>query len=448
MNYKKTISLFIIGLIFFPIFAFAQISSEERAKLEAELKQLEAEIASKQQDLKNQKGQSSTLSREITTLKTQIDKARLNIKAKTLQITKLSGQIDEKEGEITGLESKITEQRSSLAQLIRKTNEMDNSNLIHLLLSGENISQFYADVDSFSSIKKELRNVVLGVKETKASTEKQKNELESKQDEALDAKAELEKNRKQVEADQAYRNKLLSLSKNKEKEFESILSQQQKKAAQIKAKLFSFAGGQTAAIPFGTALSYAESAQSVTGVEASFTLAILMQESALGANVGKCYLTDKDSGAGVNVNGRTTYPNVMKPTRDVGPFISITNALGMDPYKTVVSCPIAGAGGWGGAMGPAQFIASTWSTVQSRVASSLGKSATNPWSAPDAIMASATYLSDLGASGGSYASQIRAACKYYGSGGTSCSYGKSVMSKKTAIQSDIDYLKQYGVSRR
>lgn len=446
MRKKIILSIFLIlALIQSASFSHAQVTIEERNRLEAELRQLEAEIAQKQNELKNQKGQSASLNKEISVLKTQIEKSKLNIKAKNLQITKISGQIDEKEGHIAELEERIGQQRSSLAQLIRKTNELDNTNLIHLLLSGKNISDFYSDTDSFSSVKKALRQTVLAVKEVKAQTEDQKMELEEKQDEALDAKAELERNKKQVEQDEAYRKKLLSLSKNKEKEFEQVLSENQKKAAAIKAKLFSFAGGATAAIPFGTALQYAENAENQTGVPAAFVLAILTQESSLGANVGKCYLTDGATGAGINVNGKNTYPNVMKPTRDVPPFLQITQSLGLDPYKTVVSCPIAGVAGWGGAMGPAQFIASTWQTISGRVSAVLGSA--NPWRAQDAILGSATYLSDIGASS-SYSSQIRAACRYYGSGGSSCSYGKSVMSRVDKIQADIDYLKQYGVSRR
>lgn len=419
----------------------AQVTDAERAKLESELKQLEAEIAQKQKELSNQKGQSSSLTKEIANLKGQIDKTKLNIKAKNLEIVKLSGQISDKTENIETLEGKIANQKDSLAQLIRKTHDLDGANMIHLILSGKDLSEFYSDVDSLSSIKKALRGTVLSVKEVKEDTEIQKNELEQKQDAELDAKAELERNKQKVESDEAYRKKLLSISKNKEKEYEKVLAENQAKAASIKARLFSFAGGQTKAIPFGTALQYAEQAERNTGTPAAFVLAILTQESALGANVGKCYLTDKDTGAGINVNGKTTYNNVMKPTRDVIPFINITTSLGMDPFKTVVSCPIAGVAGWGGAMGPAQFIASTWQGVASRVSAATGSA--NPWNARDSIMASSIYLSDLGANT-SYSSQIKAACRYYGSGGTSCSYGKSVMGRVTKIQADIDYLKQYG----
>ena len=176
-------------------------------------------------------------------------------------------------------------------------------------------------------------------------------------------------------------------------------------------------------------------------------MAILTHESSLGANVGKCYLTDTTSGAGVNVGTGKVWSNLMKPSRDVGPFLEIVGKLGFDPLKTVVSCPIAGVGGYGGAMGPAQFIASTWQIFEDRLKNTLGRDS-NPWNPEDAFMASSMYLSDLGAGSGTYTGEIKSACKYYGSGGSNCSYGKSVMNLKASIQSDIDYLVQYGVSRR
>jgi hypothetical protein len=61
-------------------------------------------------------------------------------------------------------------------------------------------------------------------------------------------------------------------------------------------------------------------------------------------------------------------------------------------------------------------------------------------------MASALYLSDLGASGGGFTAEKNAACKYYS--GSSCSassliasYGTSVMSLAATIQTtEIDKL--------
>jgi membrane-bound lytic murein transglycosylase B len=119
--------------------------------------------------------------------------------------------------------------------------------------------------------------------------------------------------------------------------------------------------------------------------------------------------------------------------------LSITGNFSFNAYQTAVSCPIAGAGGWGGAMGPAQFIPSTWQLFADRLKTILGYEA-NPWSAQDAFMASGMYLSDLGGVGASQSAQNRAACKYYGSGGSSCSYSRSVEKLKNTIQANIDLL--------
>ncbi|MEK7113767.1 MAG: lytic murein transglycosylase, partial [Patescibacteria group bacterium] len=212
-------------------------------------------------------------------------------------------------------------------------------------------------------------------------------------------------------------------------------------ANKIRSALFSLAG-TSEKIEFGTALEYANLAKQKTGIDPAFLLAILTQESSLGANVGKCYLTDASgpqAGYGVTIASGKTWTNLMKATRDVEPFLEITRRLGLDPLKTVVSCPVAGVAGYGGAMGPAQFIPSTWKLFENRLREMLGYDA-NPWAPKDAFMASAMYLTDLGAIGSSTSAQNKAACRYYGSGGSSCTYSKSVQKYKTKIQGDIDLL--------
>ena len=91
-------------------------------------------------------------------------------------------------------------------------------------------------------------------------------------------------------------------------------------------------------------------------------------------------------------------------------------------------------------MGPAQFIPSTWKGLEKRIASMIGVLIPNPWSPRDSFIASAIHLTDLGAKGASASAQNRAACKYYGSGGSSCSYSRSVMRLKSSIQANIDLL--------
>ena len=173
----------------------------------------------------------------------------------------------------------------------------------------------------------------------------------------------------------------------------------------------------------------------------AFILAVLTQESNLGKNVGQCYLTNTITGAGVGKNTGRAFTNVMKPSRDIQPFIDLGLRLGFDPLKQVVSCPQSS--GYGGAMGPAQFIPSTWSSYESRIASVSGRSVPNPWSAEDAIIAMSLYLGDLGAGAGGYTAERTSAAKYYAGGYWATagrSYANSVLALAGSIQSNIDFI--------
>ena len=397
-----------------------QNAQADKARLEAELSSLESEIAQKQVELTSQKGQSVSLNRDISILKTKIAKSQLDIQSKNLLIKKLGGEIIEKSKTINTLNGRI-----------------DDKSILALILSNETISDTYGDIDTFSSIKKGIKSSVDEINGVKTQTEAEKTVLEQKKNQETDTKVQLETAKKEVEMNEKDKQQLLAISKDKEKSYQKLLDEKAKRRSEILAVLFNLR--DASAIPFGTALEYANDASKITGVAPAFILAIITQESNLGTDQGSCYVTNMDTGAGASSKSGKTFPNVMKPTRDVKPFFEITTSVGRDPYKTLVSCPIASAGSssWGGAMGPAQFIPSTWQGIKNRVASALGIKTADPWYAKDALMASALFLKDLGAAGNSYTSQIKAACKYYGSGGSSCSYGKQVMARVTKIQTTM-----------
>jgi len=416
----------------------------EKARLQEELANLEKEIAAKQKQLESQKGKSVSISRDISILTSQIEKSKLDIKSKNLTIQKLGGEITAKGKTITALSTKIGREKESLAQLIRKERQIDNISIISLVLSQDNISDIYGDIDSFNSIKEGIRKSVEEITGIKTLTETERKELEKKKDQETDNKYELEAVKAKVEMSEAEKKNLLAISKNKEAEYQQVLAEKAKKRAQILAAIFNLVGSSTK-INFETALQYAKEAQKKTNIDPAFLLAVLTQESNLGSNVGQCYLTDTKTGAGVGANTGRVFPNVMKPMGlagrkgDIDDFFAITTAVGRDPFKTLVSCPIAGVGGYGGAMGPAQFIPSTWGGYKSRLKTILGHDA-DPWNPRDAFIASAMLLTDKGAIGNTASAQSRAACSYYGTTGATCAYSNSVMKLKIGIQNNIDLL--------
>lgn len=411
---------------------------EEKAQCTNLLNQTQNEINNLSTQLDSLKQTGASLERDKQVLAIQIKQAQLQIKAHELSIANLGKDIIKKTQVINQLNSKIDAGKESLSQILRKTNQIDDYSLPEVVLGANSLSTAFADLDAFDSVKLSLAGVFTELRDNKKANEDAKIDLSKKQDKEVDTKANIEAEKKKVEIASIQKQQLLNINKNKQSDYQKVIADKAAQVAQIKAALFKLAGGGSA-IPFGDAYRYAKEAAASTGVDPAFVLAILTQESNLGSNVGKCYLTDTQTGAGVSSTGKT-FPNVMKASRDVQPFLNIVSALGFDYTKTVVSCPIAGVAGYGGAMGPSQFIASTWKLVAPRIIKALGVSVTNPWDPEQAIMASAIYLSDLGAYEGSASSELRAACKYYGTGGTTCSYGRSVQKYKTKIQADIDVL--------
>ncbi len=403
-----------------------------------ELSQIEAELAKLIELQKEQQKKTGTIAGDVNYLTSQINALKTKVKARSLAIAQLKVAIVEKNSTIKSLNQKIDREYESIAQLLRDTNRYDNETLVHMMLSDQSISNFYNDLEAYASIKAAVKESVDRIRGIKTLTETQKQDLEKKQNAETDAKVELENAQKKVAQTEAEKKQLLAVSKQAESAYQKLAAEKKARADRIRSALFPLAG-TTQKIEFGTALQYANEVSKLTGVEPAFLLAILTQESNLGANVGQCYLTNPDTGAGVGKNTGTPFWNVMKPTRDVGPFLEITTALKLNAFQTAVSCPIAGVAGWGGAMGPAQFIPSTWKIFEKRLESALGHFA-NPWAPKDAFLASAMYLTDLGAVGTSATAQSIAACRYYGSGGATCQYGKSVANLKNTIQANIDLL--------
>ncbi|MEA3399584.1 MAG: lytic murein transglycosylase [Patescibacteria group bacterium] len=442
--------------LFFVILAFApfvnasqlDIAQADKAQLEIELANLEAEIIKKQAQLDNQKGESKTLNNEINTLTTQIKKARLDIQAKNLTIRKVSGEINQKSNKIRTLEEKIELEKDSLAQLIRKNREIDNKYFVEFLLSNKSISETYGDLDTFASIKKAIRKSIYEIQGIKIETEEDKKKLEIKKNKETDVKVQLEKAKKEVEKNEKSKKTLLSISKNKEKAYQLLLEERQAEATKIRARLFKLAGGVSGGgIEFGDAVKYAKYAESKTGVRASFILGILKQESNIGKNVGLCYLSNASTGESRGMNTGRIFKNGIKPTRDVTPFLELTERLGLNPYQTRISCPI-GSYGWGGAMGPSQFIPSTWIIFADKIAKNFNVSIANPWNPQHAIMATAIYLDDLGADKGGFTAEREAACRYYS--GRSCMapnvknlfYGNAVMEHTDKLEDEIKFIEE------
>lgn len=400
---------------------------EKRAELEEELAQLESKIEGFRTLIIDKQRESTTLERDISILDAQIGKARLEIKARNLAIQRLSASIGAKSELISDLTEKLEREKSSLAELIRRLDETDQVTLVELLLTYSNLSDFFVDIDDFDTLQKSLQVSFEEVLRTKGVTEEERADLEERKSSELELRGLQELEKKRIEERETEKKKILKATKGQEAEYQKILSAQEKNAAQIRSQLFLLRGSPN--IPFEEAVRLANIAFKITGVRPAFLLGIIAEESNLGANVGTG-----------NWKEDLSHSRCAKQ-RDA--FVKITSELGLDPDQMPVS-KRAWYGYCGGAMGPAQFIPTTWLLYKDAVARATGHNPPNPWIPEDAFAASALLLRDNGAAEGTYATERRAALKYLAGSNWNKSayafYGDDVMALAAKYQEQINII--------
>ncbi len=421
------------------VFAFAQnLTEEQKAELERELAQVEAEQKRVEAELVKTQAQSSSLERDIKLLDQKIKAAQLNIRAKNLKIETLGKDIKQKENHIDNLETRINKGRESLAVIMRKTNETASLTLPEILLAQSNLTDLLQDIDDFESVQNGLKETFEQIRSDKDETAAERDILDKRRNAEMDAKYVIEQEKKNIEADEKEKQRLLSISKYSEQAYQQDLEKKRARAAQIKATLFPLRGSDP--IPFGDAYRYASVASKATGVRSAFILAVIQQESNLGANVGTCNRVgdSPDKHWTQIMPGPKEQAAGLSRRDDQSVFKRIVEALGISPEGLPLSCPWGS--GWGGAMGPAQFIPTTWALFEKRISAAIGVKNPDPWNPAHAFTASALYLSDLGASAQTYTAERNAACKYYS--GRSCDnkspanafYGNEVVIRADTIQ--------------
>ncbi len=428
--------------------SFAQANTDDRAALEAELKQLEGKINAYEQTISTYKKQGDSLKGEIAILEARIKKIKLQIKAINISLEKLANDIGNTTSKIEKVENRIDTNKSALASLIRKVYKEDDKGLMEVLLQNPKLSDFFGNINDLFTIQDSLRVSIDNLAKLHDDLMTQKEILAMQKSDAESLREYQMRQITQVAEAKGEKDNLLKVTKGKESAYQKLLAVTKKTAAEIRSRIFELLGGGQ--LTFEKAYEFAKFAEQSTGIRAALILSVLDGESSLGRNVGKCRY---------DVNpyypGRASNKTTMHPTRDIPKFLSITKKLGLDPATTLVSCPIPSDGAYGGAMGPAQFIPSTWVLYENSISKITGNKPSSPWKNSDAFVATALYLKDAynSSSCRKYSKEIPsqtkillercAAAKYYAGGGWynfRWAYGEPVRERADSFQKDIDVL--------
>jgi len=389
------------------------------------------------QDITKTSQQKNTLQNQISLLKKKIQGLEYEISQGNIMIKDLNMQIEDTQASIDKTSQQIKDSETNIAVILQAAYEEDQKPAIIVLLEG-NLSDFFGNLTYLDNLNSRTSDLLDDTRSLEAYLEEQQEKMSSNVDKLEKTVALQTLQKRENEYNQSQQKTYLQLTEAQYQQQLKDRREAEQMSSKIKSMLFQMVGVSQAPT-FEQALDVAQSVAKIINIRPAFLLAVISQESAIGRNVGQCLLTNPDTGEGKKVSSGATIIRVMKPTRDVPVFLKLTTSLGRDPYNTPVSCWIpAYVGGqpygWGGAMGPAQFIASTWNLLAGRLEDLLGQTA-DPWGIKDSFTAAALYLSDLGAGAQTTSAESKAASRYYGG---SSSYASSVMYKANCIQTFID----------
>lgn len=427
--------VFLAGLLFFGILPSNAATADQIAEKNRQIEELQKQIEEYQQQIDANRSQAASLQGEINRLNALVNQVTLEIKSLGYSIDRTSLEIGNTQKQIEDALAKLEKHKGALGEYIRLAYEREGSTLTEVLLNNDTLSDFFSDLNNIKATQDNLRITIEDIKELKSELDAREEELEGNKTELEKAKRLQEIERSNLDGNKKQKDKILRDTKGQEAKYQELVKLSQKNIEALRAQVsYLLQNGITAE----EAVKYGQLAAIGAGIRPEYLLAELEQESALGSNVGKCYIVDTTTGTTRHVSNGKIFSKGIHPTRDLPLFLNIVQELGKDPLQTPISC----GSSWGGAMGAAQFIPSTWMGYRDEVARLTGHALPNPWNIEDAFTAAAAKLSRDGASSKTREGEIAASKRYYCGSATSRSsgcvnYANSVQRKATEIAKNL-----------
>ena len=227
-DYKKLFSsLIIFALLFSPlVFSRAQTAGEIRNKIDAkseEIERLEAQIRQYQNELESLSKQKNSLSSTLKELELTRKKLLADISVTQNKIDKTNLTIQNLSSDIGDKEGSIRISQASIANGIQALSEMEATTFLANLLTKEDFTVVWNDIESIISVRESLRENIKRLKETKVALEDTRTVSIAAKNELTRLKAQLSDQEKIVSQNAKEKTKLLNETKNSEANYQKLV---------------------------------------------------------------------------------------------------------------------------------------------------------------------------------------------------------------------------------
>lgn len=231
--YKKQFSpviflgFFFVSFLILPtLFTYAQTARELQNRIDqkdSDIAKLEKEIAAYQIELNNLEKQKNSLSGAIKELDLTRKKLNADIAITERKIDKTNLKIQSLNFDIGSKEDSIENNIDSISLGIRRTNEFEESNILQTILSENNFTVIWNDIDNIITVREKIREKILELKQIKGELEDTKKETINAKNELTTLKSRLSDQQKIVVQNTNEKNKLLKQTKNNEANYQKLL---------------------------------------------------------------------------------------------------------------------------------------------------------------------------------------------------------------------------------
>jgi septal ring factor EnvC (AmiA/AmiB activator) len=238
MNYSRKGTILLFLLVTF-VFGFGhEVSAAENINqkildLRKQIEELTKQSELYKKNITEKQKEADTLNRQIGILNNQIAKLLTQIQIINQQISSTKLEITILENDIFTTQKEIIQKKNTIGNLLFAKYERDKNNLLAVVLRNQRLSDFNDEIQQEEYLNQKLILLLAELSDQKEKLEIEKADLEAK-------KVDLEtlSNKQKIQKDSATesknsKDKLLTITKGKEKEYQKLLQEVEKKETEF-----------------------------------------------------------------------------------------------------------------------------------------------------------------------------------------------------------------------
>jgi murein DD-endopeptidase MepM/ murein hydrolase activator NlpD len=229
------------------VFQPTALYAQSKEVLQQQIDVANTEIARLQKEISQLQSQLTTTSKEKATLQKAITELNLQIKKLQTQISLTQAEIDEKDsqikllaGTIATTTSAVENERASAAESLRMLDNLDRQPLVLQLLSGGTLSSYFDAAVQIADVQTALQNHIRKLSDLKTDLESVKAVSENELAKLATLHNALGTQQKGLVSARSSQNELLSVTKNKEANYQALIKKKQQERAQFQDALSNY----------------------------------------------------------------------------------------------------------------------------------------------------------------------------------------------------------------